>query len=346
MRLPNGYGSITKLSGKRRKPYMVRITRDSVYDEEIGDYRLERVVLGYYGNRKEAIEALAEYNKNPYDLSLGKITFGEIYKRWSKTKFPKLADSTISSYEAAYKHCVTIQNMKIRDIKTDTLQQVIDACPHSSSTKDNILIIMNAVFQYAMQNDLVQKNYASYITIEASDPIYERKPYTDREIDILWKNSADRYDVQIVLILLYTGMRVNELLKMPRNCCHLEEKYLEILKAKNKSSIRKVPIHDKIYEFVKHFYDQKGETLIVNDRGKTVIYGNFANREYKRLNKEFNMPHRCHDTRHTFISKGHQYRLDEYCLKKIVGHKAKDITQKVYTHVDVPELLQEINKIK
>lgn len=82
MRLPNGYGSITKLSGKRRKPYMVRITRDAIYDQTIGDYRLERIVLGYYSNRKEAIDALAEYNKNPYDLSLGKITFGEITPEW------------------------------------------------------------------------------------------------------------------------------------------------------------------------------------------------------------------------------------------------------------------------
>lgn len=26
MRLPNGYGSVTKLSGKRRKPYVARVT--------------------------------------------------------------------------------------------------------------------------------------------------------------------------------------------------------------------------------------------------------------------------------------------------------------------------------
>ena len=345
MRLPNGYGSIAKLSGKRRKPFIVRITRDAVYDEKISDYKLDRVILGYYATKKEAIEALAEYNRSPYDLSQNKITFGEIYERWKKTKFPKLADNTISVYEAAYKHCEPLKDMKIKDIKTDTLQQVIDACPHGSSTKDNMLIIMNAVFQYGIQNDIIHKNYASFVVIQQSEPVYERVPYSDHEIDVLWKNAHGRYDVQILLILLYTGMRVNELLQMPRDCCHLEERYLDIKKAKTKSGIRQVPIHDKIYDFIKTFYEKNGNTLIVNDNGKTVLYNNFVAREFKRMNKEFNMNHRFHDTRHTFVSKAHKYRLDDYCLKRIVGHEVKGITQKIYTHVDVEELLKEINKI-
>ncbi len=346
MKLPNGYGSITKLSGKRRKPYVVRITTGIVYDDEISDYRLNRVVLGYYANRKEAIQALAEYHNSPFDLAQNKITFGELYARWSEQKFSKISNSTRTSYESAYKYCEPLKNVYIRDIKTDALQAAIDACPHGSSTKKNILIIMNAVFEHAIKNDLVNKNYAEFITIEHSDPTIERIPFSNQEIEYLWKISNERYDAQILLILLYTGMRVNELLQMPRDCCHLNEQYLEILKAKNKSSIRKVPIHDKILPFVKRFYDLSGENLIVNDNGNNILYGNFVNRELARLNKEMNSSHRFHDTRHTFISNGHKYRLDEYCLKRIVGHEVKGITQKVYTHVGVPELLKEINKIR
>lgn len=63
MRLPNGYGSITKLSGNRRNPYIVRITAG--YDNE---GRQIRKILGYYPNRKRALEALAAYSENPYDI--------------------------------------------------------------------------------------------------------------------------------------------------------------------------------------------------------------------------------------------------------------------------------------
>ena len=38
MRLPNSYGSVTKLSGNRRKPYMVRITAEPEYDEQKEDF--------------------------------------------------------------------------------------------------------------------------------------------------------------------------------------------------------------------------------------------------------------------------------------------------------------------
>ena len=48
MKLPNGYGSITKLTGNRRKPWMARVTCDETYDETKHDYVRKRIVLGYY----------------------------------------------------------------------------------------------------------------------------------------------------------------------------------------------------------------------------------------------------------------------------------------------------------
>ena len=52
-----------------------------------------------------------------------------------------------------------------------------------------------------------------------------------------------------------------------------------------------------------------------------------------------------HDTRHTFITWGHRYDLDELCLKRIVGHTAGNITQDTYTHTSVEELHKELTKI-
>ena len=52
MKLPNGYGSITKLTGNRRKPWMARVTCDETYDETKHDYVRKRIVLGYYPTKK------------------------------------------------------------------------------------------------------------------------------------------------------------------------------------------------------------------------------------------------------------------------------------------------------
>ena len=68
MKNPNKYGSITKLTGNRRKPWMVRIYKGMKVNHETKKAYPEQIVLGYYASRKEAMDALAEYNLNPYNI--------------------------------------------------------------------------------------------------------------------------------------------------------------------------------------------------------------------------------------------------------------------------------------
>lgn len=346
MKMPNGYGSLTKLSGNRRKPWMVRISGKTTFDEEKLKAKQERFVLGYYATRKEALQALAEYNESPYNLT-GEKTFIEIYDIWRKKNYDSLSESTKSVREAALKYCTPIFDISVRNLKTAALQDIIDSCPHGFDTKRNIKTVMRTVFQYALQNDLTNKDYSEFLEIEHTDPVIERQPYTVSEINALWKRS-DEWDIQILLILLYSGMRVNELLKNKKENVNLEERWIYIPKeiAKNNSSIRYVPIHDKIYDLVKEFYDRATKDLITNQNGYKVSYNNFVARNLKRINNEMNTEHHLHDTRHTFISHCHEYKVDDLCTKKIVGHTPDSITEKVYTHITHEELLAEINKIK
>ena len=81
MRLPNGYGSITKLSGKRRKPYAVKVTKEWTDDgKQVQKY------LGYYESRAKAIKALADYNEHPYDIDATAATFAALYEASSHTR--------------------------------------------------------------------------------------------------------------------------------------------------------------------------------------------------------------------------------------------------------------------
>ena len=60
MKLPNGYGSVTKLSGNRRKPYVARVTLGWVHDEKSGKMVQNRVQIGTFKTKKEARQALSE----------------------------------------------------------------------------------------------------------------------------------------------------------------------------------------------------------------------------------------------------------------------------------------------
>ena len=87
MRLPNGYGSVVKMSGKRRRPYMVRKTIGWHLDETKGRQIQDFQIIGYAETRAEGLKMLAEYNQNPYDVNVAKVTFSEVYERWSKYKY-------------------------------------------------------------------------------------------------------------------------------------------------------------------------------------------------------------------------------------------------------------------
>lgn len=105
MRLPNGYGSVYKLSGKRRKPYIARKTRG--YDD---NGKQLYSIIGYYATRQQALQALADYNFNPYDLELGKITFAEIYENGMRMNLMKiqinLHGETMKLHTSIVKHFI------------------------------------------------------------------------------------------------------------------------------------------------------------------------------------------------------------------------------------------------
>lgn len=49
---------------------------------------------------------------------------------------------------------------------------------------------------------------------------------------------------------------------------------------------------------------------------------------------KLNPDHRPHDGRNTFITMCKNAGVDEYAIKKMVGHEIYDITEKVYTKRD------------
>ncbi|WP_146553674.1 tyrosine-type recombinase/integrase [Rummeliibacillus sp. SL167] len=57
------------------------------------------------------------------------------------------------------------------------------------------------------------------------------------------------------------------------------------------------------------------------------------------------MTHRPHDCRHTFATLMDNADANKLSIKRIMGHASKDITDKVYTHKDIEQLLKAIDLI-
>ncbi len=52
--------------------------------------------------------------------------------------------------------------------------------------------------------------------------------FTDQEISILWEHSEKKTEAAIILILLYSGRRLNELKQLKKENVHLDKRYLYI----------------------------------------------------------------------------------------------------------------------
>ena len=55
--------------------------------------------------------------------------------------------------------------------------------------------------------------------------------------------------------------------------------------------------------------------------------------------------HKPHDCRHTFASLMDAADANKLCIKRIMGHASPDITDSVYTHKTIDELIQAIDMI-
>ena len=165
MKLPNGYGTVKKMSGKRRRPYVVKKTVGWHYDEVKDKMIQDQMTIGYAATRAEGLQMLAEYNNNPFDLKASKVTFQEVYERWSKEKFPTISHSNVKGYEASYKVCGSLNNKVFRDMKLVDLQTVVDTCGKNYPTLKKLKSLFSQLYEYAMKNDICSKDYSEFVDI-------------------------------------------------------------------------------------------------------------------------------------------------------------------------------------
>lgn len=345
MRLPSGYGGIVKLRGNRRKPYQVRITKG--YSEDNG--KQIYMYLGYYARKDEALEALAEYNSSPYDITRETITFAEVYKKWSKEHFTKVSKSAVENYSNAYrKYCKSLYKMRFKDIRLTHLQGVIDNCGMAHPTRAVIKTLFKVLFTFAMKNDIVDKDYAQYVDVGQREGKINRKPFTQEEIDKLFKYEDKLDYLDTILIMIYSGMRVGELLDLKIENIHLEERYMVGGLKTKAGKNRIIPISRKIEPFIRRYYEKNKdkEYLITNSLGRPMQYSNYRREKWDNIMEKLEMEgHRPHDARHTFASLMDTAKANKLCIKRIIGHSSQDITDDIYTHKTIEQLIEAIDLI-
>lgn len=355
-KLPNGYGTIYKMSGKRSKPYRAMKTDKWIIDPVTGKSKQIRFTIGYYQSREDAMIALANYNENPYDIKADSITFSEVYEKWSENYFPTLSNpSSVRTVTAAYAYCNGLYDMRMKDIKVLHLEGTILNAQVGDSTKSRIKSLFNMMYKYAVAHDIVEKDYAS-VMFANGNPIKRSRtkevvPFSQEEIFLLWDNLDNIAFADMILTGIYSGWRPQELAILKVADIDLEAGTMLGGLKTDAGKNRIVPIHPLIKPLIENRIqeatDMQSEFLFNDANGQQGTYMTYDKyrKRFEKVMTYLKLTHRPHETRHTFITKAKACNVDEYILKLIVGHTIDDITEKVYTHRTIDQLRAEMEKI-
>lgn len=347
MKNPNGYGSVVKLSGNRRRPFEVRV--NTHMDER---YYPVYDVLGRFSTREDAMIALAEYNRNPYSITDRNITFSQLYEKFYKNKYEysgkTYSQSSMACTKSAYSYCSALYNLAYSKLRTDDFRTILNQTndkgkPLSHALQEHIKNLFSQMDKFALQNDIIEKGYSSFASITVSEDDIPGVPFTQEELQILWDNKDFPW-VDSILIYIYSGWRVSELILMPTENIDLITGTFKGGLKTDAGKNRIVPIHSKIRGFVEHRLANHGVLFSLNRKPVTTSQ---YTQIFKRTLKSIGITtyHTPHDCRHTFTSLLDSAGVNQVCIDRLIGHASKSLTTRIYTHKSIEELRQAIEMI-
>ena len=140
------------------------------------------------------------------------------------------------------------------------------------------------------------------------------------------------------------GLRPGELLEVKLEDINIKERYLRGGFKTEAGTNRLIPLNKKILPFLEKRMNAQ-QYLVVNSKGHQMSYHNFHYDHFKKVMELLKLEHKPHDCRHTFATLMDNADANKLSIKRIMGHASKDITDKVYTHKDITQLLAAIDLI-
>lgn len=341
MRKPNGYGSIKRLSGRRRMPFVFVISVDG-----------KQKPVEYFTTQVEAEIFQADYNKLHFHRSLpgNQITLAELYHRWlpAHTANTAPSQSTLDSYSNSFKHLAQLHYEPVQNLKYMDYQRVLDGMRKSGlsySSLKKVRSLVSLLEKYANKIELTNKSYAPLLSIGKNKAIRPHKPFSRQKINRLWQHVGEP-GVDTVLILLYTGMRVGEMLALQKTEVNLRQGYVRITKSKTVSGIRTIPIHHRILPLIARRMTSSGVCLIADTEGKPYDYSRYCSLWREVMHSIKADDHTTHDCRHTVATLLDNAGSNETAKRRILGHAGGDVTERVYTHKGLRQLRKCIELLK
>lgn len=325
-RLPNGFGHISKLSGNRSRPYMVRTSN--------------REVIGYAATYEEAYLLLCEYNKMPWNIELKKATFEDIWKIFCETDLDRYSKSTQSSLKSDYKKLAPIENKEYASFKTYHFVRFLNSLDCTENTRNRVIGLLKHFDDVAYQLDIIDKKYAYELKGKSREKKRERVPFTEEEIEKLWDHVDEEF-VDYILIYIYTGLRRDELVNLKISDIDLVEWAIKCGSKTEAGKNRLIPVHERIRPLILDIIEKAEDDSFIP--WKRVYVG----KEFKKVTKRIlGIEHIPHEARHTMRTRLDNVGANKVAIDRILGHKSGDTGMDIYTHKTIEQLHEAVALLK
>ena len=328
----NGHGTVYKdTNGKWIADYTIG------WDEVDGVLKRRRRKKRGFATKNEAIAYLPNLKQDLPQQDMN-VKFKDLYKKWMDGHQEKVVKSTINCYKSAYKYFSPLYYVEIAKIRTEHMQKCIDECPHGTRTKENMKALGTSLWRYAMQLDIVDRNYAEYLYIKKEESA-EKIAFSKEQLDLMWANVDKVPNLKYVLVLCYTGMRLSEMLGAMTENYYPEDRYFITGIKSDAGKNRVITISPKIWPFFEDFGTSKHlfTELSAKKFRNELYYPALQELDLDPLKEDgthINTPHIC---RHTFATLMKNVPAPPTDKQKLIGHSKFEMTAH-YTHTDLESL--------
>lgn len=342
MKLPNGFGSITHLTGNRRRPWAVRKSVDG-----------HQKYLAFFHTYSDALSYLADYNKNFAVYAPASTTFADIYQLDMRERRRRIVSITAKNYDTAFAKCTAIANRPLLSITVADLQAVINRLQHTDvgyATQKRVRQVMHNVYKYAVKYQLLPPSgdISRFVDVDIPRRKYKKTPFITRQINRVKAIADDDKNplspwAKCVVMMCYSGPRPSEFLNVKKSDVKLYNRTYKIRHSKTKAGQNRiVPISKKVLAYYGWWMSHPGKTLITTNDGKPLTYSQFR-RHFNAVMTAAHCHHTPHECRHTCATWLDDKGANKIAIKRILGHAIQDVTDGIYTHKNVRQLKKAID---
>lgn len=319
----NGTGTVYKLQERRKRPWVAA---------------KNKVIIGYYETKTAALDALSRLAGRSIEERYN-MTFAEVFEAWKLEHYKELTKSGQSQYDISFKVFAPLHNKKFRDLRTADFQAVIN--PHMEkkhSTVSKYKQLITQMSKWAIREELITTNFASFVKLPENVK-KEKEVFSDEDIRKLEADGSEA--AKIILMLIYTGMRIGELFSLPRADYHGD--YVVGGEKTDAGRNRIIPIRPEGRKYFQYFAGiADGDLLLSGYSGQRVL-ANYRRRDYYPLLDKLGIERKTpHATRHTYASRARKVGMQPEILQKILGHADYSTTANIYVHTDIDELIKAV----